>query len=51
MWIRLDVVRMFIEHTCPPGQSIQPADRGNGFELWKVTHVSITIFNNTVVKV
>ena len=37
MWIRLDVVRMFIEHTCPPGQSTHPsADATNGFQLWKV---------------
>jgi hypothetical protein len=36
MWIRLDVVRMFIEHTCPPRQSTHPADAQNGFLLWKV---------------
>ena len=36
MWIRLDVVRMIIEHTCPPGQSTHPADTTNGFQLWKV---------------
>ncbi|CAB4007146.1 Hypothetical predicted protein, partial [Paramuricea clavata] len=34
-WIRLDVVRMFIEHTCPPGQSCHPADATNVFRLWK----------------
>ena len=39
MWIRLDVVRMFIEHTCPPGQSIQRADATNGFQLWKVIKI------------
>ena len=39
MWIRLDVVRMFIEHTCPPGQSIQRADATNGLQLWKVKHI------------
>ncbi|CAB4035275.1 Hypothetical predicted protein, partial [Paramuricea clavata] len=33
-WIRLDVVRMFIEHTCPPGQSTHPADANNAFLLW-----------------
>ena len=38
MWIRLDVVRMFIEHTSPPGQSIQPGDAKKAFELWKVKH-------------
>jgi hypothetical protein len=36
MWIRLDVVRMFVEHTCPPGQSTHPADAQNAFQLWKV---------------
>ncbi|CAB4014180.1 E3 ubiquitin- ligase rnf213-alpha-like, partial [Paramuricea clavata] len=35
-WIRLDVVRMFIEHTCPPGQSTHPADAENAFLLSKV---------------
>ncbi|CAB4036520.1 Hypothetical predicted protein, partial [Paramuricea clavata] len=34
-WIRLDVVRMFIEHTCPPGQSTHPADAKNAFLLSK----------------
>ena len=38
MWIRLDVVRMFIEHTHPPRQSTQAADGRNAFELWKVIH-------------
>ena len=36
MWIRLDVVRMFIEHTCPPGQSTQPADGMNATEVLEV---------------
>ena len=36
VWIRLDVVRMFIEHTCPPGQSTHSADAQNALELWKV---------------
>ncbi|CAB3996228.1 E3 ubiquitin- ligase rnf213-alpha-like, partial [Paramuricea clavata] len=34
MWIRLDVVRMFIEHTCPPGQSTHPTSANNAFLLW-----------------
>ena len=36
MWIRLDVVRMFIEHTCPPGQSTHPADAMNATEVLEV---------------
>ncbi|XP_028416584.1 E3 ubiquitin-protein ligase rnf213-alpha-like [Dendronephthya gigantea] len=36
MWIRLDVVRMFIEHTCPPGQRTYAANAQNAFILWKV---------------
>ena len=38
MWIRLDVVRLFIEHTCPPGhhQADDPADSQNAVHLWKV---------------
>ena len=38
MWIRLDVVRLFIEHTCSPGhdQADDPADSQNALHLWKV---------------
>ena len=28
---------MFIEHTCPPGQSNHPAVAQNAFLLWKVS--------------
>jgi hypothetical protein len=41
MWIRLDVVRMFIEHTCPPGQSTHPTNANNAFLLWTVKPNSI----------
>ena len=41
MWIRLDVVRMFIEHTCPPGQPNHAIDANNALKLWKVKLFSI----------
>ena len=42
MWIRLDVVRLFIEHTCPPGQTTLSVDAQNAFMLWKVNPLSIS---------
>ena len=39
MWIRVDVVRMFVEHTSPHRQSTQSADAKYAFLLWKVNPI------------
>ena len=36
MFTRLDVVRMFIEHTCPPEDLNHTDDGRNALKLWKV---------------
>ena len=44
-WVRLGVVRLFIEHTCPPGVQNHPSDEQNAFKLWKVRFSLLTSDN------